>query len=80
MQMASAASIDTFVRQTPSIEYWDDMPPQSKIRSMATYLQDVRQQRNFSGAELTNNVVPDLTHFRATRECEFRSQLHDSHN
>lgn len=30
-----------FVKETPSTEYWDEIPPRNKIDSMASYLKDV---------------------------------------
>jgi hypothetical protein len=35
-------SSKTFVRETESIEYWDDDVPEEKIQDMAEYLKNVR--------------------------------------
>lgn len=40
LQMADDPSFP-YVKRTESFEYWDEMPAQEKIDSMASYLQDV---------------------------------------
>lgn len=54
MQTASTVGEKSFVRRTPSTEYWDEVPPQSKIQSMATYLEDVGEQRDTNGSKADN--------------------------
>lgn len=40
-QLASTAGQESFVKRTPSIEYWDEAVSEDKIKSMSEYLEDV---------------------------------------
>lgn len=40
--LATEVSDAAFVRRTPSVEVWDDVVPQYKIKVMSEYLEDVR--------------------------------------
>jgi hypothetical protein len=40
--LAAKDGKDAFVKETPSTEYWDEMPSPAKIDTMAKYLKNVR--------------------------------------
>lgn len=40
-KLAAEDSDKSFVKRTPSIEFWDDNVPHDKIKAMADYLDDV---------------------------------------
>lgn len=40
-KLASENPDKTFVKKTPSIEFWDDNVPHDKIKAMGNYLEDV---------------------------------------
>lgn len=39
--LAAKDGENSFVKETSSVEYWDELPPATKIDSMAGYLKDV---------------------------------------
>lgn len=41
LKLAAEDGANAFVQETPSTEYWDEMPSREKINSMAGYLKDV---------------------------------------
>lgn len=41
LDLAARDGVNSFVQETPSTEYWDEMPSREKIESMASYLKDV---------------------------------------
>lgn len=41
LDLAAKDGRNAFVKETSSVEYWDDMPSAAKIESMAGYLKDV---------------------------------------
>lgn len=41
LKLATQDGMKAFVRETPSTEYWDEMPSRTKLDSMASYLKDV---------------------------------------
>ncbi|KAF9873366.1 d-amino acid oxidase [Colletotrichum karsti] len=41
-QLASSVGQESFVRRTPSIEYWDEAVSEDKIKSMSEYLEDFK--------------------------------------
>jgi D-amino-acid oxidase len=41
MRLAKEHGVESCISETPSFEYWDDMPSRTKIDSMAEYLKDV---------------------------------------
>jgi hypothetical protein len=41
LRLAAQNGTRAFVQETPSTEYWDEMPSQKKLNSMADYLKDV---------------------------------------
>lgn len=41
MKLAEKCGVEACISKTPSFEYWDETPAQTKIESMATYLRDV---------------------------------------
>lgn len=43
-KLASERSDESFVRRTPSTEFWDEEVPFHKIKTMSGYLEDVRMQ------------------------------------
>lgn len=46
-KLASENSDKSFVKKTPSIEFWDDNVPHEKINAMGNYLEDVSLKLNF---------------------------------
>lgn len=42
MKLAEERGVEAYVTKTPSFEYWDELPSQTKIDSMAGYLQDFK--------------------------------------
>ncbi|KAJ5624101.1 D-amino-acid oxidase [Penicillium lagena] len=40
LRLAAQDGSKAFVQETPSTEYWDEMPSQAKLKSMADYLKD----------------------------------------
>ncbi|KXH66035.1 hypothetical protein CSAL01_05831 [Colletotrichum salicis] len=57
-QLASTASKDSFVWQTPSIEYWDESVSDDKIKSMSEYLEDFMV--------IPENELPEGVNFRVS--------------
>lgn len=45
MKLAAKHGEEACVSRTTSFEYWDEMPSQAKIESMAGYLEDVSIQK-----------------------------------
>ncbi|CAG8040219.1 unnamed protein product [Penicillium salamii] len=43
LDLAAKDGQNAFVKETPSVEYWDDMPSAAKIDSMAGYLKDFKK-------------------------------------
>ncbi|OQD61822.1 hypothetical protein PENPOL_c015G00529 [Penicillium polonicum] len=43
LKLAAQDGIKAFVRETPSTEYWDEMPSRTKLDSMASYLKDYKE-------------------------------------
>ena len=41
LDLAAKDGKNAFVKETPSVEYWDELPDYEKIDSMASYLKDV---------------------------------------
>jgi hypothetical protein len=41
LKLAAQDGKKAFVRETPSTEYWDEMPSRAKLDSMASYLKNV---------------------------------------
>lgn len=41
LDLAAKDGKKAFVKETPSVEYWDELPSREKIDSMAAYLKDV---------------------------------------
>jgi hypothetical protein len=41
LDLAAKDGKNAFVKETPSVEYWDELPSREKIDSMASYLKDV---------------------------------------
>jgi D-amino-acid oxidase len=48
MKFATEQGEEAFVEKTPSLEYWDEASPQSKVDSMREYLQNVRFSASLS--------------------------------
>ncbi|OQE13998.1 hypothetical protein PENFLA_c041G07904 [Penicillium flavigenum] len=43
LKLAAQDGKKAFVRETPSTEYWDEMPSRTKLDSMASYLKDYKE-------------------------------------
>ncbi|KAJ5889684.1 D-amino-acid oxidase [Penicillium tannophilum] len=43
LKLAAEDGANAFVQETPSTEYWDEMPSREKINSMAGYLKDFKE-------------------------------------
>ncbi|CAI7570261.1 unnamed protein product [Penicillium glandicola] len=43
LKLAAQDGMNAFVRETPSIEYWDEMPSRTKLDSMASYLKNYKE-------------------------------------
>ncbi|KAF4762911.1 hypothetical protein N7455_009918 [Penicillium solitum] len=43
LKLAAQDGINALVRETPSTEYWDEMPSRTKLDSMASYLKDYKE-------------------------------------
>ncbi|KAF6814087.1 d-amino acid oxidase, partial [Colletotrichum musicola] len=53
-QLASTVAQESFVKRTPSIEYWDEAVSEDKIKSMSEYLEDFKA---IPRAELPDGVL-----------------------
>ncbi|KGO44257.1 D-amino-acid oxidase [Penicillium expansum] len=43
LNLAAKDGKNAFVKETPSVEYWDELPSREKINSMAAYLKDFKE-------------------------------------
>ncbi|KAJ5163489.1 D-amino-acid oxidase [Penicillium coprophilum] len=43
LDLAAKDGKNAFVKETPSVEYWDELPSREKIESMAAYLKDFKE-------------------------------------
>jgi hypothetical protein len=55
-KLASENSEKTFVKKTPSIEYWDDNVPHDKIKAMGNYLEDASLGLNVQFPLMSSNT------------------------
>ncbi|CAG8909549.1 unnamed protein product [Penicillium egyptiacum] len=61
LKLAAQDGKNAFVRETPSTEYWDEMPSRTKLDSMASYLKDVTTVQRDSSAGPTRGCCNKFT-------------------
>ncbi|KAJ5506420.1 D-amino-acid oxidase [Penicillium expansum] len=59
LKLAAQDGMKAFVRETPSTEYWDEMPSRTKLNSMASYLKDEADMENPQYKEMPQKDLPE---------------------
>ncbi|CAI7650846.1 unnamed protein product [Penicillium palitans] len=59
LKLAAQDGVKAFVRETPSTEYWDEMPSRTKLDSMASYLKDIADIDKPQYREIPQQDLPE---------------------
>jgi hypothetical protein len=58
LDLAAKDGQNAYVKETPSVEYWDELPSREKIDSMAAYLKDVSYEWIFCLSQICLSILP----------------------